>query len=52
MAFPDISLRDNGTGTFDIALSDGDNGSTGNSNFFIFFRVVALFFFGVLIYLR
>lgn len=36
MAFADIELRDNGSGTFDIALSGG-SGPTGNSNFFLFF---------------
>lgn len=36
MAF-DISLRDNGTNTFDIALSSGGSTPTGNSNFFLFF---------------
>lgn len=35
MAF-DISMRDNGTNTFDIALSSAA-GPTGNSNFFLFF---------------
>jgi hypothetical protein len=33
----DISMRDNGSGTFDIALSGGGAGPTGNSNFFLFF---------------
>lgn len=37
MAFADIELRDNGSGTFDIALSGGGGGPTGNSNFFLFF---------------
>lgn len=36
MAFPDIELRDNGSNTFDIALSSG-GGPAGNSNFFLFF---------------
>lgn len=36
MAFADIDLRDNGSSTFDIALSSG-SGPTGNSNFFLFF---------------
>ena len=36
MAF-DISLRDNGSNTFDIALSGGGAGPTSNSNFFFFF---------------
>lgn len=35
MAF-DISMRDNGTSTFDIALSSAA-APTGNSNFFLFF---------------
>lgn len=37
MAF-DISMRDNGSNTFDIALSGGGAGPTGNSNFFLFFE--------------
>ncbi len=37
MAFADIELRDNGSSTFDIALSGGGGGPTGNSNFFLFF---------------
>lgn len=37
MAFADIELRDNGSNTFDIALSGGGAGPTGNSNFFLFF---------------
>ncbi len=36
MAFADIELRDNGSGTFDIALSTAA-ASTGNRNFFLFF---------------
>lgn len=36
MAFADIELRDNGSNTFDIALS-GAAAPTGNSNFFLFF---------------
>lgn len=43
MAFADIDLRDNGTGTFDIALSGG-SGPTGNSNFFLFFDEAFVFF--------
>lgn len=43
MAF-DISLRDNGTNTFDIALSSGAPTSTGGSNFFLFFDEPLLFF--------
>ncbi len=38
MAFADIELRDNGSSTFDISLSGGGGGPTGNSNFFIFFE--------------
>jgi hypothetical protein len=37
MAFADIELRDNGSNTFDIALSGGGGGPTGNSNFLLFF---------------
>lgn len=37
MPFADIDLRDNGSSTFDIALSGGGGGPTGNSNFFLFF---------------
>lgn len=38
MAFADIELRDNGSNTFDIALSSGGAPApTGNSNFFAFF---------------
>jgi hypothetical protein len=47
----DISLRDNGNNTFDIALSSG---STGNSNFFLFFDGFSLFllmFFGAVLFL-
>lgn len=44
MAF-DISMRDNGSGTFDITLSDGGGGSIGNSNFFLFFDEAFVFFF-------
>lgn len=36
MAFADIELRDNGTSTFDIALSSAA-APTGNRNFFFFF---------------
>lgn len=36
MAFADIELRDNGSSTFDIALST-PAAPTGNSNFFLFF---------------
>ncbi len=37
MPFADIDLRDNGSNTFDISLSGGGGGPTGNSNFFLFF---------------
>ena len=43
MAF-DISMRDNGSNTFDIALSSG-GGPTGNSNFFLFFDEMYLILF-------
>lgn len=43
MAF-DISLRDNGSNTFDIALSGGGAGPTSNSNFFFFFDEAFVFF--------
>lgn len=42
MAF-DISMRDNGTNTFDIALSSAA-APTGNSNFFLFFDEALLSF--------
>ena len=37
MAFADIDMRDNGSNTFDITLSGGGGGPTGNSNFLLFF---------------
>ena len=43
MAF-DISLRDNGSNVFDIALSTGGAGPTGNTHFFLFFDEVFVFF--------
>jgi hypothetical protein len=49
----DISLRDNGSNTFDIALSSGST-PTGNSNFFLFFDGFSLFllmFFGAVLFL-
>lgn len=43
MAFADIDMRDNGSSTFDIALSSGST-PTGNSNFFLFFDEPFIFF--------
>lgn len=45
MAFADIALRDNGSNVFDIALSSGGAGPTGNSNFFLFFDEFVFLFF-------
>lgn len=44
MAF-DITLRDNGSNTFDVALSGGGAAPTGNSNFFLFFDEAVFVFF-------